>query len=364
MTVRVRSAMNSSDVSNCTPCDDEKSIDSSRDPGQIFRVLFPLSVMIVGVPGNCLILGVYWSKPRKTTTNLLIMALAWADLFTCLLLIYFIGPSLTILLGKQPSEAFLYLRYGLYSAVSSSVLITTLIAFDRYDCVCRLYRRLLNPRKILAALVLVVLSALIFNLPYIAIAADNANKVPYAFIVLSASTFWYIVTVTMIAVCYCKVYKTIRKHVKVDILQTPDGFAPNPPAVPLFPTGKQIQHSSQQGDIAVETITNVSVSTTPLCDTLPEPSRAASKALQRKTTRMLLLASLVLLISWLPYSIYLVLVFTKYFGNAIPDEAVAGFYHTSLVLYINHAINPLIYGLANMRFRQDCKHLLSNLPCR
>ncbi|XP_038053952.1 5-hydroxytryptamine receptor 2B-like [Patiria miniata] len=351
--------------------------------------------MIIGVPGNCLILRVYWSKPRKTTTNLLIMGLAGADLATCLFTVYFIGPSLTVLLGEQPSEVFRYVRYILFSAVSSSVLITTVIALDRYDCVCRPHRRLLNQKKTLTVVLCLISFALAMNVPYIGIAADYTNAVQYTFVVRSIHTLSYIVTLTVITVCYWKVYKTIRKHVKVDIVHTPQNIELNLMGALTISSGKQNQNNitlleSITGTDAAtssapfqskpesqhyhtsESDQNRTVSTEQAgTDNTESRGRRAgvhrklsnTTALQRKTTRMLLLASLVLLISWLPYWFYLVLVFAKYLGEDIPDHVINGFYHSSVVLYLNHAVNPLIYGLANRRFRQDCQRALSNLSC-
>ena len=51
----------------------------------MFTLMTHAIMFLVGVPGNCLILRVYWNKTRKTSTNVLIMALKWTDLSVRLL---------------------------------------------------------------------------------------------------------------------------------------------------------------------------------------------------------------------------------------------------------------------------------------
>ena len=72
----------------------------------VFTLITNLVTFLVRVTGNCLILRVYWTKTRKTSTNILIMALAWADLFVCLLRLPRISVKVLELSGKNVSQAF------------------------------------------------------------------------------------------------------------------------------------------------------------------------------------------------------------------------------------------------------------------
>ena len=72
----------------------------------LFALITNLIVFLIGVPGNCLILRVYWTKTRKTSTNILIMALAWVDLFVCLLRLPRISVKVLELSGKNVSQVF------------------------------------------------------------------------------------------------------------------------------------------------------------------------------------------------------------------------------------------------------------------
>ena len=84
-------------------------------------------------------------------------------------------------------------------------------------------------------------------------------------------------------------------------------------------------------------------------------------ALQRKTTKMLLVTSVVFLLTWLPYWIYIAL----YLISNGDKHAYPLFYkiidELSIILFINNAVNPLIYGIANRRFRKECRDVLNKI---
>ena len=50
---------------------------------RVFRVVVEILVVLLGVPGNLLIIRVYWRKTVKTSTIVLIQGLALADCIVC-----------------------------------------------------------------------------------------------------------------------------------------------------------------------------------------------------------------------------------------------------------------------------------------
>ena len=89
--------------------------------------------------------------------------------------------------------------------------------------------------------------------------------------------------------------------------------------------------------------------------------KANTAILQRKTTTMLFATSMIFLFTWLPYWIYIAVTFALSSGLSINPLFVKILHETYLILYINNAINPLIYGLANRRFRKDCSEVLRKI---
>ncbi|XP_038054710.1 trace amine-associated receptor 7e-like [Patiria miniata] len=85
------------------------------------------------------------------------------------------------------------------------------------------------------------------------------------------------------------------------------------------------------------------------------PPKADAAVLQRKTTSILFITSVVFLLTWLPYWIRVAGTFASYSDPVFHMI----FRHLFVTLYVNNAVNPLIYGLANRRFRKDCKAFLN-----
>ena len=83
--------------------------------------------------------------------------------------------------------------------------------------------------------------------------------------------------------------------------------------------------------------------------------------LQRKTTKMLLITSVVFVLTWLPYYIFVVMVFADYGGADINPRLLQILKNLAVVIFVNNAVNPLIYGIANRRFRKDCREVLRKI---
>ncbi|XP_038068500.1 vasopressin V1a receptor-like [Patiria miniata] len=139
--------------------------DNSCDTSILAITLFVKAVVFVfGIPGNCLILRVYWTKARKTSTHVLIMALAWADLSVCLILsISIVGLALEC--GGNGRDFSMLITTLWDIGIGASFGITAAIAADRYDCICRPQRRYCTPRRAKVAAFVILLFSVIFSIP-------------------------------------------------------------------------------------------------------------------------------------------------------------------------------------------------------
>ncbi|XP_038064846.1 G-protein coupled receptor 84-like [Patiria miniata] len=397
-------------------------------------------VFLLGVPGNCLILGVYWTKTRKTSTDILIRALAWADLAVCLLR----TPDIIVISLRLAGK---YLPYSfsreLIDAVItaftdatlvSSFSITAMIAVERYDCVCRPQKRIFKPRRSKIAVLVAVLFAIAINAGQLVLHICRASgTVPpplhvhvYGDIEPIVEPVLYVIALVTIVACYGRVYATIRKHVKVGPAQAPTArdehrpsdltlerqvicsTRPTPPpqnndlnsresfvdeAVTRFVNTPStslttevdsykrkssdactsahvvsLAHQDSSGPSQPNVIAEPKAKTAPQDNSpsqrqsRPEPGHAPQRVgaakLQRKTTRMLFITSVVFLLTWLPYLIYAVR------SYASPHDQLAEIIEDiSITLLINSVVNPLIYGIANRRFRKDCKEVIPKIKC-
>ncbi|XP_038064847.1 gastrin/cholecystokinin type B receptor-like [Patiria miniata] len=421
-------------ASNATPECGVVAEDHPLDARFTILLIAESLVFLLGVPGNCLILRVYWTKTRKTSTDILIRALAWADLAVCLLRIPAKVISL-LLTGKYlPCSLFLGLTDAFIAAfndvtVVSSFSITAVIAVERYDCVCRPQKRIFNPRRSKVAVLVAVLLAIATSAGQLALDVCKASgTIPPSLQVygeieeIFKSVSVVIVLVTMGA-CYGKVYATIRKHVKVGPAQAStsrDECKPSverqvvcstrptpPPQNNELPTRESyvneavtkivnrrstcpttevdsykrkssdactsahvvsLAQQDSSGPSQPNVIAEPKAKTAPqdnspsLRQSRPEPGHAPRRVgaakLQRKTTRMLFITSVVFLLTWLPYLIYAVR------SYASPHDQLAEIIEDiSITLLINSVVNPLIYGIANRRFRKDCKEVIPKIKC-
>ncbi|XP_038068549.1 D(2) dopamine receptor B-like [Patiria miniata] len=424
-----------------------------------FMLVVTAVVFVFGVPGNCLILRVYWTKARKTSTHVLIMALAWADLSVCLILPIDIAGSALECGGNDELIFWLLVKTFGGIGVAASFGITAVIAADRYDCICRPQRRYCTPRRAKVAVFVVVLISIILYIPkcvndYI----YHRSVLSIELIVPISETFAVLIALVTIVLCYGNVYVAILRHVKVgatpertstqdDLVATKiDKDRTIPSTQSALPRKNQLSainnHMEKRGngsdsnskcskqlpsDIPVRIEANTSIVDNEVstvinlantnCTThhastsgrdilevpqnangnLVNPAKRDSKAgpesvsqavseqdcskggdrnhhgetntlrrhapkrmggavLQRKTTKMLFITSVVFLLTWLPDLIDNAIHIAYLAGSNIDPEST--FYimwkWLSFFIFINNAINPLIYGLANKRFRKDC----------
>ena len=352
----------------------------------IFRISCYNLILLLGVPGNSLILRVYWTKTLKTSTHVFIMTLAWADLAVCLIKVVNIPYRVLLMMGhEKPAVIRLFLALE-PTAIGTSIMITAVIAVDRYDCVCRPHRRFFTHRRGKIAAWASFLFSVLINIPqYIGV----FSSIPILPILrLACHAIICVTTLVMVAVFYSLVYKAIRQHVKVgasslrtrrndcsticpstvvvpETSSIDDGSKPSTSKVrkevwvASVPTqaassAKQILATDLQARSSLDIESGLEANRQ---RTHPEHPSNVSQ-LQRKTTKMLFVTSVFFFMTWMPYWIFIFVSLAGQSGlnfNPIFFQVVNEMF---LILYINHVVNPFIYGVANRRFRKDCREVI------
>ncbi|XP_071804545.1 uncharacterized protein [Asterias amurensis] len=355
----------------------------------LFRICCFTLVLLLGVPGNSLILRVYWTKTLKTSTHVFIMTLAWADLAVCLIKVANIAYRVLLMMGHEiPVVIRLLLAFNT-TATGTSIMITALIAVDRYDCVCRPHRRFFTHRRGKIAAWASTLFSVLINIPeYVGV----FSSIPILPILrLACHAIICVTTLVMVAVFYSLVYKAIRQHVKVGAssLRTRRNdcstICPSTVVVPESssiddgskPSTSKVRKevwvasvptqaaSSAKQTLATDLQTRSSLDTESGFEanrqrTRPDREQPISQ-LQRKTTKMLFVTSVFFLMTWLPYWIFIIVSFAVQGGLNIDPILLQVLNEMYLILYINHVMNPFIYGVANRRFRKDCREVIRKL---
>ncbi|XP_038053915.1 gastrin/cholecystokinin type B receptor-like [Patiria miniata] len=394
----------------------ESDLRLSDTVGDLFQLIVQSVIFLFGVPGNCLILRVYWTKTLKTSTHVLIMALAWADLAVCLLAVNRIYYKVASMAGHEVPEL-TYIILALQSiAISTSIMLTAVIAADRYDCICRPQRRFFTHKRGKIAAWAAFVFSLVINIPAFIPRTPGSSDQSLRLLRYAFRFLWFVVALVMIALCYGKVYMTIKKHTKVGVKSTiPDCSVSrladdcptrlqdsavtkvdaNIPIVESVSTfiNKPCSSKSADGSRMAQSkgatrheidalsldesgkrwvshpqatltkhglVSKDTESRRPQGNAGRAPRNVDTTLLQRKTTRMLFITSVVFLLTWLPYWIRVAATFASYSDPVF--HMILGLLYVTF--YVNNAVNPLIYGLANRRFRKDCNKVFSKIKLR
>ncbi|XP_041480681.1 cholecystokinin receptor type A-like [Lytechinus variegatus] len=144
--------------------DSEMMTSRNLDDESIVNLTFYVMVLVLGVPGNAVIIQAYAWKKRKTSTDILIIAQAIVDFISCIL-----APALVVRQAFQE-----HITMGLCRLTSiqvdatafASLFLTTSIGIDRYMAVCRPLRRRSTVKMSILLVAISVVAAIGFNIPF------------------------------------------------------------------------------------------------------------------------------------------------------------------------------------------------------
>ncbi|XP_038061588.1 D(2)-like dopamine receptor [Patiria miniata] len=389
-------------------------IDAISNEGAIGRAILNIFVIIFGTFGNSLILRVYWSKMRKNSTQVLVMGLAGVDLAVCLLRVRSVVKFFFVVAGREALPEISAVPPRL--AVSMSCVLTGVIAFDRYDSICRPHKRLINNLRAKVVLFVSFVVAVLLELPDLL--SLVASSLPLRKLSHTIQITQYLAVFLTTVVCYGRVYGVIRKRARVHI-----GFQvarTDAPTVSTISRNNQTRptRKSEPSAIVIESLSSISTSKPaprserPTLSTLQTlmsqiPSTSETQqptensthrkvsslkppsawvdtqrqqratetdtfnrirlqepksgnlppmreVMQRKVTRMLFITSVVFLLTWLPYWIFVAADLHVLNGGTIGEGVLEKLFGAAVLVAFNSTVNPIIYGLANSQFRKDC----------
>ncbi|XP_038046898.1 D(2) dopamine receptor-like [Patiria miniata] len=407
--------MASTDAIPDTVLPPSSGIEESERDGAIWRAIVNFFITFFGLFGNSLILRVYSRKTCKKSTEVLIMGLAGVDLTVCLLRIRNVVEFSYTIAGVEVPFVVRILVVPSRIALGTSVVMTGVIALDRYDSVCRFNKRFFNKRRAKIAILVSIAIAVLMESPGI---LSGVMSFPIVKKVAHVSHLTlYLTMLLMTIVCYGNVYKTITRKRKIRIGLVRTGS--KPPAVPTIshniPTlprkhrvsRTRVEPLPSESEFGPSTSASTSMmyrstpqhpfyqqSNTSKSQSRPPrmswPERSVSdtqgpswavqtsvlkrirgrvppsgnqplmrELMQRRVTRMLFITSVVFLLTWLPFWIYVATDLFVLNGGTVDEGVLTKMYSTTVLAAVNSTVNPLIYGLANRQFRKDCAAVCS-----
>ncbi|XP_071809708.1 cholecystokinin receptor type A-like [Asterias amurensis] len=361
-----------------------------------------LVIFLIGVPGNLMIVSVYWASGIKTSTRVFIGSLDVADLLMCLLKFAdaIVIASVRDFLAYDLDSSIYFLGVGL---LYSTALLTTAIAFDRFDAVCRSLRRTMTllRAKIVSAMCFVVGFIGIIPEVVLKIQTDRNGGVDTfdQAIVKAIPLSIYATSLLIVTVLYSGIFVFLQKRGQVEsrevvphtmqhgvrlskagpivkervsfIADNVASDAHDPGAVwaakrpdvggASLPSTKNSQGSNEAYGVAS---TSTQRSGTDRCKAHRRPGGTN----QARITRMLLITTLTFFILWFPFACLKVYalgtLFTDFQKSHHHANLVSALFVLKDITFLNSVINVFIYGTANRRFRLESKRVVKNIRAR
>ena len=359
----------------------------------VINMVINSSAVLLGIPGNFLIIMVYGTKQYRSTAHVLIMGLALADLCICLM-----RPLDILKLASMNGSDFrndndvackLPKLLGTVF-VHWSVYVMALIAIDRYFAVCRPHDRKITPYRAKMAVILTLITACLVNFSlgiiynrvdiydtenrYVGkVCSDSGPRWVKLARTIAANVF-ICVSLGIMVVLYLKVVIEVRRRTKVrpiGVASSPGMFTDAGSTVMTTPaTITATNDLSNEASTANDDTVRAPGSTagdgdrqsfskfTAECTTGKAQPVIRATSGRGKTTKMLLLTTAIFVITYIPTMTF----------HLVPNHVLIRSYSGDNILFMvssifrilfvfNHVVNPFIYGFINKRFREDCGKL-------
>ncbi|XP_003729827.1 mu-type opioid receptor-like [Strongylocentrotus purpuratus] len=333
-------------------------------------VAFYIVLMAVGIPGNLLVVLVTASRTPKKSIHVFVIALAVADLLACCLMPFGIHYWLTV--NNQHSTILCKIHiFTSFVSVFTSMFLTNAVAFDRYFAVCYPLKTILNLPRSCKVCVGCFVSAFICSLPPV-FAFDIRSYGPSVSLCTPTANQWliegiygiivfaFLLSTAVLIILYLQMCIMIRRQAHFRARVAP---APNPAPIHESPSPNDIQTISDKAPVASSSTNRpsedykVPESLSVHCShgphlavpvthawsqssyksertlrPLPEKTErqnrnpgvacAMADGIRNKTTKMLILSTVVFIASWLPNILIKAIPTTQYQGLSQSHPAI------------------------------------------
>ncbi|XP_041361316.1 orexin receptor type 2-like [Gigantopelta aegis] len=336
---------------------------------KIPTIAFLVALMLIGIPGNVLVIYVYRYRLLHTTPRLLIITLACFDFFNCVFGMPFEIVNVSYDYFLDIRTLCKLFRFNNTVCTCGSILTLLFIAVDRYRKICRALRIQIVYRQAKICVAVIVVVALVGSVPALVFYGRETNNV--VGVVTSDCSFddsmrhtvfpqiylfflgvLCVLSIAVLVVLYTFIVLRIVRQKKRRSTLTSG-------SVPLPVSGRPRQ---REETTSKSSLPRVDSTHRKLAGSLTRSwnSRQASFVKRSRMTWMMLMVTAVFILGYLPH-ICLQLMRT------LKDEFLEDLQCHSAALvavtlflrsyFLNSAANPIIYGFYNTTFRQECKLL-------
>lgn len=366
-------------------------------------IIYLSFLMVLGIPGNLLVVIVYHlSVKRRTTHRLFITALAIADFLVCTITVPFELFQMTHQLtfySKWTCKIFRAINV-LLALVSSFILIA--LSADRTRRVCQPLRPQLTPRQTLWSVLFVSIGALLFAWPEAVISglspeyfedynltgsdcsfSDRYTDKQYTTIYSSILLAIYIGCIITLIIMYSVIGHQVISHAHFRNTFTrrdcAGGDNHSTGSTNKLKKSDQIKNSASSedpcdsksedddghnkfSDLKSKSKEDLSKEEPKTPDKTNGVMKQANSS--RKVTKIAFAISFCFILSYLPF--VAVKLNASIAGGIFVSNSTtkAIFPILARTFIINNVVNPIIYGFLDQTFRQRCKMLFNRLSCR
>ena len=376
-------------------------------------LIFLLIVCSVGTVGNIIVLAVYSLRYQSSIYKTFVICLASVDLIGCivgipLLLPYVIYPRTQ----SSPVLCKLTVATGYFSG-SSSMLLLDAIAIERYRKVCQSTKTQFTLRGARLMCLFDLLLAVCYIIPvivtqdvnpystrfnnltgYVCETANDYKNSTFLFVYNLLIIIVYLILLSVCIVLYTFVTRKIKKHYKsqkraYSVTETTSGglgvenhqqrveICSQQLASREIDSNLEVKKETSTGTMDTDNnVTNeltdkASMDKTNLDNTNKDMERKPSrKTLRRKklkgsrsTTTIFMTVSIISFSSYFPFLVFSVVrklnfyaMFAKNAGAFIP--------FLRWMFFVNHFVNPMVYGFMDSKFRNECWKLYTQVKTR
>ena len=347
---------------------------------QIAVTLIPAMVyvgvmMLFGVVGNILVCFVFITKMKKGTQNFLITSLAVFDLLSSLLAMPVEIADMRYFYTFRSEVACKLLRFINALCCLSSIVTLLAIAVDRYLKVCRPMKTQMKLQQAKLSVGIAVCAGLLFSWPAFVIygirtvetetsgvfgsdcsTSDGMIRTQYPLVYHAVLALGFITLTITLAVLYGLICVSAKKHTRY-MTRTSDIQKP-------FSGEKDSSVSSLECSTSNVRLSHIANVQPRLSKESTKGETTRKRRVKDKTTIIGFVVTLVFVMSFLPFlSLVGARSFFKDFDYNLKGAAMVAFNVFIRSYFVNSAANPIIYGVLNVRFREESIRLFKRVLC-
>ena len=362
---------------------------------RLIPVIYLGLLMLIGIPGNLIVLIVYRSRYPKSTHMMFITGLAMADILVCVVTLPFEITEMRLQYTFYNSWCCKFFRACNTLFALSSIFILMGLSGDRYRRVCTPLKLQMTSRHATIYIIFCVVLAVIFSWPNFFISgirlvnlgnnvtgydcsfSDQFAKTKYPTLYGATLFLVFIICMISLIVLYSLIGRQILKHFqfrrrfsKSSTSKSTSSTTPvSNDSQNLMPTNKAEQEYNNDAFIdnkpkeTQEMLTRKSHRKSSKHRSTKHQS-VKEDAASKKLTKIAFAISLAFILSYLPHLTISLLTALKGKFLLPPGPVVSAVLPiVTRSCSINNVVNPIIYGLMDKRFRDNCKLMFKNALC-